>query len=176
MVRHPTVDLLRTASVFRALASLLDGVRQEASRFSTFEEFRRAFLWDIRHGTYWHVTRDPDFQIEPEKGPRDMSSMSGGNSAPGALMVTSDLPLWADHYSADRPYAALIDTSGLTAPLKQVNRGFGNEFFIPDASEARVYPIKEALRRDRDIHRALPQNEGELKALYESVQEEVAQE
>lgn len=147
----------------------------EAAKYADFESFERAYLHEIKHGQYWHVTQDPDFVIDPERGPRDMSSMASGSMTPGALMITSHLKLWADYY--DRPYAAEIDMSKVPEHLyRQVDRGFGNEFFVrPEgarlAQVTGVYTVKSALRRDREYHSKLPNSDQELAELYYKVQE-----
>lgn len=157
------------------LNQLLDHARQ----FDNFEDFEKDYHWQIRHGQYWHVTDNPQFFIDPQKGPRDMSSMSGGSVDLGSLMITSHLEHWHDYYNFDedenpinaRPYAVEIDMSGV--PLnewKQVGRGFGNEFFIHDASKAkvkRILPIEEALRVDEEYFDMLPRSTEELYALWE---------
>lgn len=151
----------------------LAGLAAEAKKSPSFEDFRKDFLLQIKHGTYWHVTENPNFQIDPNLGPRDMSSMADGKMDVGKLMVSSHLDNWTEHYGKHRQYAALIDMSGV--PRKdyyQVNRGFGNEFFVTDPSKAKVVkvvPIKTAKRIDRQRHALLPQSDEELRKFYEQV-------
>lgn len=158
--------------ISNAIPPILEGLAEEARKCNSYEEFFRSFAGQIKHGMYWHVTQDPDFTIDPLKGPMDASSMALSNkTTPGALMVTSHLEYWAINYAPWRQYAALIDMSDVPAEgYKQVNRGFGNEFFIEDASKARVigtFPIKEALRIAEEHHASIPQNDADLRQFYE---------
>lgn len=113
----------------------------EARKCSNFEQFRRDFGIELKHGIYWHITDNPQFTIDKNRGPRDMSSMADGYEEKGKLMITSDLPMWVEYYG-DRKFAARIDMSAV--PRKsffQVSRGFGNEFFVSDPSKARVIAV-----------------------------------
>ena len=165
-----------------ALDETLLGLAAEVRKYPTFEEFERAFLRDIKHGTYWHLTDNQNFIIDPAKGPTDMSSMSTQRMTPGALMITSDLSHWIDFYNTDpetgeeainRPYAALIDMTEVESEdYKQVSRGFGNEFFIHDPSKAKVigvYPLEQAIQIDSRNHNALPQNREKMRQFYDKV-------
>jgi len=153
----------------------LQGLAAEAQKCDSFEEFEKDFLHDIKHGTYWHWTDDPDFKIDPSKGPRDMSSLSTGREDTGKLMVTSHLDAWSDYGPGGkgRPYAALIDMSDVPRNMyRQVNRGFGNEFFVWDPSKAKVtavYPRRRAFQVDRERKAVLPQNAEELREFYDRV-------
>jgi hypothetical protein len=146
----------------------------EALKYPTFEEFEQAYIGQIKHGRYWHVTYNPNFTIDPELGPRDMSSMSGTSKmTKGQLMITSDLPHWASGYQQANPprmYAAEIDMSNVpTKSFFQVNRGFGNEFMVTDPSMAkvvRVVPLKNALQIDKKYDKTKPQSQSELRDLY----------
>ncbi len=155
---------------------ILAGLVNEARKYNSPEEFQKAFLGEIKHGMYWHVTEDPEFFIDPDKGPSDMSSMSGGHQISlGKLMITSDIETWASNYAPNRSYAALIDMS-YVSPEKytQVNRGFGNEFFVHDPSQAKVigvFSIKDALRIDHEHHSSLPQDFNELTKLWRVAQQ-----
>lgn len=149
----------------------LSGLVAEARKAGSFHEFRRDYLHDIKHGLYWHVCHDPDFTIDQERGPRDMSSMANGEEAPGKLMVTSDLEHWAEEYRGDRDYVALIDMSAVPrSSYRQINRGFGNEFFVEDPSAARVLKvmtIRSARRAAKRWAEYLPQNDEQLQRFYE---------
>lgn len=153
-------------------ASMMDGLRAEARKYSTFEAFEKAFLVEIKHGVYWHITSDKDFRIDPTKGPRDMSSMGNGQSKPGKLMITSHLENWLEEYpEKSRPYVALIDMSEVPKEKYwQVNRGFGNEFFVDDPSKAKVIAVmtrEAALAYDEKAHAAKPQSSRALRKLWE---------
>ena len=154
---------------------LLNGLAAEARKCSSFEEFEKNYLREIKHGLYWHWTNDPNFRIDPMKGPRDMSSMASGEVDPGKLMVTSHLEYWSDYGPGGkgRPFAALIDLSGVPSDqYRQVNRGFGNEFYVNDPSAARVvkvYPRKEAFRVDSQSDKLMPQSSEALLDFYQTV-------
>jgi len=151
----------------------LKGLEAEAAKCETFEEFKKAFSVDIKHGLYWHVTADPDFKIDPSKGPSDMSSMSNGKPKLGKLMVTSHLEHWTDYYGKDRPYAAEIDMSEVDPKdYRQVARGFGNEFWVENPAKAKVvkvYKVQQALRRDAQYHSKLPNSDKELRQIFDKV-------
>lgn len=150
---------------------VLKGLAHEARKYNSFDDFKKAFLIDIKHGKYYHVTKDPNFKIDPKRGPRDMSSMAGGGETPGKLMITSDLPNWADYYGNSRPYAAIINMDDVPKDsYKQVSRGFGNEFFVDDPTKAKVesvIPIKLAKKRDRYYSSKLPNSETALRSFYD---------
>jgi len=153
----------------------LRGLAAEVLKSSTFEEFEKNYIGQIKHGTYWHITDNPNFTIDPLKGPRDMSSMSTGKMTPGALMVTSHLENWIPEYP-DRKWVAEIDMSAVDmGDYSQVKRGFGNEFYVKDPSKARVVrviPVAQALRIDRYRHGKIPQNEEALRMFFDKVKRE----
>jgi hypothetical protein len=152
----------------------LQGLAAEARKAGSFEEFERDFQREIKHGLYWHWTNDPNFQIDPTKGPRDMSSISDGGMDVGKLMITSHLSNWADYGAGGkgRAFAAIIDMSNVPRNgYRQVSRGFGNEFFISDPSQAKVTKVvsrANAFRIDREHHKMLPKSEEELKRFYDN--------
>jgi len=151
-------------------------LKKFASQYEDFKDFEKSFLVDLNHGYYWHITDDPNFSISGIKGPRDMSSMSDGRiNEPGALMVTTHLEHWDEHYNGEetaRPYAALLDLSDLDPrKLRQVNRGFGNEFYLTpgqarQAKLVEVMPMAKAREEDRKIHLTLPANRQELMDIW----------
>ncbi len=158
----------------RFLKKSLSGLYAEARKYATFEEFKEAFDIQIKHGTYWHWTDDPNFTIDKEKGPRDMSTLSTGGVNKGKLMITSHLMRWSDYggeKGKGRKYVALIDMSDVPAKsYYQVNRGFGNEIFVQDPSKAKVvavYSREKAYQVDRYKHSQLPQNDEALKMIYD---------
>ncbi len=132
---------------------VLEGLRplaEEAVKYDTFDEFEKAFLTQIKHGRYYHITDNPNFTIDPEKGPQDLSSMAMGEVDPGKLMITSNPEEWIEFYGEAREYVAIIDMSRVPKEkYLQVKRGFGNEFFVDDPSRAKVIkvvPVAEAIR------------------------------
>ena len=110
-----------------------------------------------------------------------MSSMTGGEvSEKGAIMITSDLEYWDEHYNTNddwkrdvkRNYVVLFDASDIEPRLlSQVGRGFGNEVYL-DASTAKklkqigVYKLNYAKSLDRKFHKMLPDSEEELMELW----------
>ena len=68
-------------------------------------------------------------------------------------------------------HVAIIDMSEVPRETyRQVNRGFGNEFFVFDPSKAKVIkvvPRKEAFRIDREQDKYVPQSHQELSDFYD---------
>ncbi len=151
---------------------ILEPLACEARKYPDFEEFAHDFSLEIKHGQYYHFTNDPNFYIDPEKGPRDMSSMAFGEMERGKLMITSDLGYWADMYP-NRKYVAVIDMCDVPKEkYSQVDRGFGNEFYVDDPSKAKVVAViarNAAYARDRRYHAKLPQSKEKLKSFWEKV-------
>jgi len=153
------------------IPSFLNGLAAEARKAGSFDTFKHDYLIEIKHGIYWHWTNDPHFQIDPAKGPRDMTSMGGGHMDPGKLMVTSHLENWAAYGSArGRPYVALVDLSAVPRnEYYQVKRSFGNEFFVNDPSKAKVARVvspQAARRLDRRWDEYMPASEDQLRRFY----------
>ncbi len=157
----------------------IKGLGGEVKKYPTFEEFENAWLRQSKHGLYWHITYDPNFQIDPTKGPQDMSSIANGKMDSGALMITSHLEYWAEGYMDEeltggkpREYAAIIDMSNVPKEAySQVSRGFDNEFYVSDPSQAKVIkvlPIKEALMLDQIYDTHKPQSQQELQEFYKN--------
>lgn len=67
--------LQKIANFEGGIPSILSGLANEARKYSDPDQFQRAFLREIKHGMYWHITDDPNFFIDPQKGPTDMSSI-----------------------------------------------------------------------------------------------------
>lgn len=165
----------RVVTAAARISQYLQGLAAEARKAGSFENFRQDFHHDIKYGTYWHLTSDPNFKIDPSKGPRDMAD---GRMETGKLMISSHLENWDATYNYDeegkrketRPYAALIDMSEVPrTAYHQVSRGFGNEFWVDDPSKAKVVKvmsIAQAKALDRRRHAALPQSEEELEEFY----------
>ncbi|MFA5714823.1 MAG: hypothetical protein WC998_03725, partial [Candidatus Paceibacterota bacterium] len=166
----------------------LYGLKQLAKKFDDFEDFSKAYSLGAQHGVYWHITDNPNFNVSDQIAPRDMSSMAAGNGAnKGAVMVTSDLPMWDEYYNAKRdadgdviegerqnkrPYAVQLDLSDIDPKrIRQTSRGFGNEIFIwpEDAKKVKVVkviPIEEALKQDEAYDKMKPSSEAKLKKLW----------
>ena len=164
------------------LPPLLQGLASEARKAETFEEFEKDFVGEIKHGRYYHITKDPNFKINPELGPADASSLASGAVDKGKLMITSDLDNWLAGYEKTRPYVAVIDMSEV--PRKayyQVKRGFGNEFFVTDPSKAKVVsvlPISEARASEKRFRTTLEKHitgSESLQKFYEQAKKESVQ-
>lgn len=157
---------------------------EHAKQFDNFDDFKKSWLRQLRHGQYWHITDNPKFFIDLKKGPRDMSSLSyPSKMSVGKLMITSDLEHWHIYYNFDaeeneineRPYAVELDMSQVPFDeWEQVNRGFGNEFFVNNTSKVkvlRILPINEALKISENYNENIkPQSEDELYHLWEEAQ------
>ena len=159
----------------------LNGLAAEAKKCSTFKEFEHNFSMDLKHGRYYHLTDNPNFTIDSTKGPRDMSSMAGGQMETGKLMITSHLENWDAYYNwkdedteeVTRPYVAIIDMSQVPRnSYHQVSRGFGNEFWVEDPSKAKVIkvvPIAEGradAAHDQDIMGQYINSKEDLEEFY----------
>ena len=160
----------------------LNALIKQAKKFADFKEFSSFYSIDIYHGYYWHLTDNPEFKISNTTGPRDMSSMSrGGVSENGAIMLTSDLAYWDEHYNTSsssskrdikRNYVVLFDASSINPKfLKQVGRGFGNEIYLDKNTASKlkhigVYNLKYAKQLERKFDNTIPNTEEELKELW----------
>lgn len=156
----------------KKISSKLQPLAAEAAKYDKFDDFEKAFSHEIRHGRYYHVTDNPNFALDPSTGPKDASSMAGKPvPAKGKLMITSDLDNWAAEYKGKRQYVAIIDMSEVPKEKYwQVNRGFGNEFWVDDPSKAKVIkvvPMSQAKVDSRLHHKALPSSKEKLKDFYE---------
>jgi len=159
----------------KILPSLL-GLAHEALKYDSFEEFERAYCTEIKHGQYWHFTDNPNFTVNPELGPRDMSSMAMNQEiSKGKLMITSNPDEWDSYYNGNgktRPYAVEVDMSQVPKDVyRQVNRGFGNEFFVDDISKVkvlRILPVENARRIWRRTHCKIPGSADSLREFYEN--------
>lgn len=156
----------------KKISSKLQPLAAEAAKYDKFDDFEKAFSHEIRHGRYYHVTDNPNFKIDPSTGPQDASSMAGKPvPAKGKLMITSDLDNWAAEYKGKRQYVAIIDMGEVPKEKYwQVNRGFGNEFWVDDPSRAKVIkvvPMTQAKVDSRLHHKALPSSKEKLKDFYE---------
>lgn len=149
---------------------VFSGLYADALKAPSFEDFKKDYTQQIKHGKYYHITEDPNFRIDPEKGASDTMSYSTSKPKKGSLMVTSDLPYWAAGYGDSRKYVAEIDMSDVPRnQYEQVNRGQGNEFFIENASKAkvkRVVPLDEAIEEADAYNKQIPQSEEELREFY----------
>ena len=160
----------KTIENIKTPQDVFSGLYADARKAPSFEDFKKDYTQQIKHGKYYHITEDPNFRIDPEKGASDTMSYSTSKPKKGSLMVTSDLPYWAAGYGDSRKYVAEIDMSDVPRnQYEQVNRGQGNEFFIENASKAkvkRVVPLDEAIEEADAYNKQIPQSEEELREFY----------
>lgn len=151
----------------------LEPLLAEARKHNTFEEFEKAFLGHITHGRYWHITDDPDFAIK-NIAPRDLSSMASGSGIATGLMVSVAPEYWAVYFPK-RKFAAEIDMSNsiLGKDYVDVNRGFGQEFFIHNLNSVKVkqvIPLQKAIRSQNTYYsKYLPDSSEQLRKVWELV-------
>jgi len=131
----------------------ITALKQEASKYKTFDEYEKAFSREYKRGIYYHLTDNPNFVVDLSKGATDAAT---GKMTPGSIMFTTDLDYWADTNWTDRPYVAILDLSDVDeSQFTQVNRGQGNEFYLDDASNVKVkevIPVDEALKQSELIN------------------------
>lgn len=150
-----------------------------AKRFDSFEEFVEFYTKNAATGVYWHFTRDPKFKPTNKIAPNDLgpdfnlpSLQKLGYS--NGLMVTTNFDTWIDSIDdTQRQYVALLDLSKYDPrKIKQLDRGFGNEYFLKHTSNVRVvgvYPLKDAAKLNRELKRVLPnpkKDQNMLKSIY----------
>ena len=176
--------LLKYAALFLKQAeriipkTIIDRLKKLAKYYSSYKDFERAWSFDILRGQYWHLTNDPEFKIDPYYHPTDATfGGTEGYKDPktiGGLMVDYNPGHWTS-YMKGRKYAAEIDLSDLAPGIdyRPVNRGFGAEIMVFSPEKARVIrvvPVSVALRAHRYWHESGPQNEEELKSIWDETQ------
>ena len=126
----------------------ITALKQETSKYKTFDEYEKAFSREYKRGIYYHLTDNPNFVVDLSKGATDAAT---GKMTPGSIMFTTDLDYWADTTWTDRPYVAILDLSDVDeSQFTQVNTGQGNEFYLDNASKVKVkevIPVDEALKQ-----------------------------
>lgn len=156
----------------------LSPLELEAIKYDNFNDFEFAYLGDIKHGRYFHVTDNPNFNIDPNYAPRDMSSMATGPSSNKGMMITSDLDLWLFEFP-ERQYVAEIDMSNVNPKdYYQVKRGFGNEFWVTPEGVAkakviRVFTRKNALQSSHRYFNRLPESSEGLRNIWELAHQKI---
>ena len=131
----------------------ITALKQETSKYKTFDEYEKAFSREYKRGIYYHLTDNPNFVVDLSKGATDAAT---GKMTPGSIMFTTDLDYWADTTWTDRPYVAILDLSDVDeSQFTQVNTGQGNEFYLDNASKVKVkevIPVDEALKQSELIN------------------------
>ena len=113
----------------------ITALKQETSKYKTFDEYEKAFSREYKRGIYYHLTDNPNFVVDLSKGATDAAT---GKMTPGSIMFTTDLDYWADTTWTDRPYVAILDLSDVDeSQFTQVNTGQGNEFYLDNASKVK---------------------------------------
>lgn len=145
----------------------------QAKQYNDFESFQRDFVGRNFHGTYWHLTQDPNFKINPLQAPREGSSMGATNVRPG-LMVTTDLANWKSVLGPSRKYVAQVEVPGGKPGTDywDTTRGFGQETWIDNpkiAKVVKVMPYAAAQKKAYSFYEGggLPQNEEELHHIWD---------
>lgn len=165
------------AKEYKGIPPILKPLAKEAYKYKSADEYTQAFLRDINHGIWFHVTDNPNFKVSKSISPKDYSSMAGGSDGIKGLMVTGDLDAEAVNMKG-RDYVAVLDLSEVPSKyIKQVSRGFGNEMFLPEevldkVKVSRVVKKKSAIAYANRYQRALESEirSGEdLKKIYNQV-------
>jgi len=127
------------------------GLFSEAQKYDNYQDFETAVFKESKNGRYYHITKDRNFWINPDKGPTDVLD-KGSKPYKGSFAITSDLENWNKFYNKElvdngeqvaRDYVAIIDMSQVPAKnLKYVDRGLGNELFMDKSASNRARVIK----------------------------------
>ena len=148
-----TINRMQQNSKVIRHANWKRGLFNEAQKYETFEEFSTEYFKNQKNGRYYHVTKDENFWINPDK--------STAGAGKGNLVFTSDLLNWSQLYAdkklnvkvpleTPRDYVAILDLSRVNPEdYKQLTRGLGNEFFLSNVNKAKVLkvlPIDVALK------------------------------
>jgi len=165
------------AKEYKGIPPILKPLAKEAHKYKSADDYQAAFLGDINHGIWFHVTDNPKFTVSKETVPKDYSSMSPGGGGTKGLMVTGDLDAIAVNMKG-RDYVAVLDLSEVPPKyIKQVSRGFGNEMFLPaeildKVKVSRVVKRKSAIAYANRYQDALEDNirsGADLKKIYSQV-------
>jgi len=178
------VSAAKASGGFKLKPSLIPLARTSL-HYDTFEDFERDYTTNNFHGTYVHLTNDADFRVDPNRAPRDASSMSIGSSSYPGLMVTTDPENWdfvlsgkgtvspKDAAKFRRKYMAIIDLSYLVPGKDYISvaRGFGHEIFVRDNLDKvkvlKVVPIDRGIRQwNYRYNRVMPNSSRDLRDIY----------
>lgn len=156
---------------------ILYPLKRESLKFDNFKDFSKSYSIYGNHGLYFHITDNPNWLYDPQKGSRDMSSMASGEVLDkGSLMVSSDFENWDYIYNFDddenpkqgntRDYVALIDLGDVKYHIG-FGRGFGHEIYIyPEEANKiivlDVLSIKDGRLFYKKWQNKRPQSEKEL--------------
>lgn len=163
------------------LPAPLYDLARSSLQYDSFDSFRKGYSWHNYYGQYWHITSDPNFQLNRNQEPTDLSSMSAGRGTSGGefgFQVSTDIDNWDAVLNPDkknrlRPYAVEVDLSRGKPEVdyRDTTRGFGHEMYIlnPDIVKIkRVVPIAKAKRIQNEYFKKyLPNSNEELKEIYD---------
>lgn len=148
-----------------------------AGQYERFEDFKHDYQLNNYHGTYWHLTNDPEFTVSSTYEPTEASSLAfapGGETEHGALMVTTDVGNWQEELGGTRAYAAEITLPDAKpgVDFRDTTRGFGQEIYVSSPEKAQivqVVSIEEAIRINDEMYAGggLPQNDEELRQVWD---------
>lgn len=140
-----------------------------AKHYNTFESFRQDYFGKNYHGTYWHITDNPNFVLDYTYKPRDLAW--GGTGGVG-LMVTTDVQCWGAVFKDLRRYIVRIELGDAipNVDFEDVTRGFCQEIFVSNLSKVqiiRIYDWSSGLNAIWKLyHEQLPNGE-ELQLVYD---------
>ena len=159
---------------FHPTSRTFAGLRELATHYSTFEEFSHAYSVDGLHGRYWHLTDDPNFQVDPNWHPSDVpAGQQEGyhdDSYAGGLMVTTDPTQWPADALGERAYAVQVDLHGEPGrDYVDPKRGY-NELYVSNLSTVTTGSVisrDSATSAASRYFQTIPQTPEELKLVWD---------
>jgi len=154
----------------------------EARKCKTWEEYKYEYEKQKKTGIYYHLTKEPNFKIDSERGAKDWSDPFGDviEDVPGTMYVTGDPACWSATFSdpqTDEPlrkYVALLDLSAV--PMQDYKRSIiadCNEYVVHNSKNIKLIKLmnlKQALKFNEKYEDALVQliqDENDLKKFYD---------
>jgi hypothetical protein len=181
-LQQPSEDAMWSQHEQDTAAQQLEQQRQERKKYDANKD-----AWGIGQpvmsreaSSYWHVTDDPNFQVNPNQIPFDTNE----GKKPG-LFVSQDPHYWAsmfnshpeelasNEYENETPRGYLAEMNA--QPEGFGNRGYGQEWFIDHPSQdqvKRVWPMQEGLN---EYDRQAPDREQEAIQQWQREQEAMQQ-
>lgn len=126
------------------------GIPHTGALEATVAEVREAA--DDQYDSYWHITDNPHFALDPSRVPEDNTFAIQERTRPG-LYVTDSPERWVNGHGYVRPYAAEIHVPKGLASAER----WGGERFIPaehfdQAKVHRVIPLDAHAREEYGDH------------------------